>query len=356
MQEWQSSGIACVSAVHRGANIRPSSLDDESSAQEDECESVFVLKPACSRLQARASFNMESCITFFQQSHVTPHTSHLTPHTSHITPHTSHVTRHTSHVTHYTSHVTRHTLYVTRHASHVTRHTIWQLVHAGITKLAHSDWSRRTESDFRRYSHQESVDVASTRRAMGTRKQARDIMAGGWGGGRRQQNESVEQQQLQQTYGSAPQLLQGEPAAYTQRANSRSGHMHRTPPSPPRLDTSRNFQIQRMSIADDDDCDDRYDESMGVSHGSMYLHDSSSSPHYCARPSSPDFEQAEGWVGRPSTPDHVTPTYPPMQSYVHMRPATAEISSWKHSLVHLDLSGNRCVTCAVPVQCALQQF
>jgi hypothetical protein len=123
MQEWQSSGIACVSAVHRGANIRPSSLDDESSAQEDECESVFVLKPACSRLQARASFNMESCITFFQQSHVTPHTSHLTPHTSHITPHTSHVTRHTSHVTRHTSHITRHTSHVTHYTSHVTRHT-----------------------------------------------------------------------------------------------------------------------------------------------------------------------------------------------------------------------------------------
>jgi hypothetical protein len=336
MQEWQSSGIACVSAVHRGANIRPSSLDDENSAQEDECESVFVLKPGCSRLQARASFNMESYITFFNQSHVTRHTSH-------VTRHTSHATRHTSHDTH--------------HTSHVTRHTIWQLVHAGITKLAHSGWSPRTESDFRGYSHQESVHVVSTRGAMGTRKQARDIMAGGWGGGRRQQNESVEQQQLQQIYGSAPQPLQGEAAACTQRANSRSGHMHRTPPSPPPLDTSRNFRIQRMSIADDDDCDDRYDESIGVSQGSIkrYLHDSSSSPHYSARPSSPDFEQAEGWVGRPSTPDHVTPTHPPMQSYVHMRAATAEISSWKHSLVHLDLSGNRCVTSAVPVQCALQQ-
>ena len=109
MQEWQSSGIACVSAVHRGANIRPSSLDDENSAQEDECESVFVLKPGCSRLQARASFNMESCITFFHQSHVTRHTSQVTRHKSLVTRHPSHVIHHTSHVTHHTSHITHHT-------------------------------------------------------------------------------------------------------------------------------------------------------------------------------------------------------------------------------------------------------
>ncbi len=244
-----------------------------------------------------------------------------------------------------------------RHTSHVTRHTIWQLVNSGITKLAQSDWSPRpVESVFRYHSQQVRAGDMSTRGALGTRKQARDIMAGGWGGGRRQ-DESV-QQQLQEHYGSAPLLLQGEPASCTQRAGSRSGHIPRTPPLPPRSrhpDASRIFRIQRMSIADDDDCDDRYDESMWVGHGSnnRYVHDSSSPPHHYARPSSPDFEQEEGWVGRPSTPDHVTATCPPKLPYEHMRPATAEISSWKHSLVHLDLSGNRCVVCAVT--CAMQQ-
>jgi hypothetical protein len=262
-----------------------------------------------------------------------------------------------SHVTRRTSHLTRHKSYVTRHTSHVTRHTMWQLVNAGITKLAQSDWPPRTvESVFHNYSQQARADDVSTRGALGTRKQARDIMAGGWGGGRRQHESVQQQQQLQTHYGSAPQLLQGEPAACTQRAGSRSGHVPRTPPSPPRSrhpDASRIFRIQRMSIADDDDCVDRYDESMWVDHGryNRYLHDSSGRSHY-ARPSSPEFEQAEGWVGRPSTPDHVTPTCPPMPSYVHMRPATTEISSWKHSLVHLDLSGNKCVTRAVTACCA----
>ena len=163
----------------------------------------------------------------------------------------------------------------------------------------------------------QSADSIDMKGALGVRKQARDISAGGWrGGGNRLRRDAVLYQQ-----DSQPQHVQGERVTYEQRPGSRGMEMQ----------PSVCFSTHILSLGDDSD-----DGNCGSSH----VHGGSSPQHACARPSSPDASEAVGWAALngatlPSTPICISKRVPGLPS------TAADISFLRRSLVHLDLSGNR---------------
>jgi hypothetical protein len=164
------------------------------------------------------------------------------------------------------------------------------------------------------------------------RKHACDIMSGGWSrGGGRNKVQQQEQQQKQQQWAAKLQHLRGARVAHQQRPSSTSASSRSQV-----FDACIHSRTQRLSITDDDDFHDGgVCGSAGYGTGRQLL----------ARPSSPEVVDDYGWMARPSTPDHVTLTSPSTPSLFSMRRLAADTSFSLHSLVHLDLSFNRCGCC-----------
>jgi hypothetical protein len=221
-----------------------------------------------------------------------------------------------------------------RRASHAAA----QLVRAGIAALACSGWSAPAPVASGGHSSPPvSADGGGSTGALGVRKQARDIMSGGWsrGGSAKSPDACAPQPRSHSRPHSRPQHVQGTRVSYTQRPGSKGSQLQREVS----FDAHAHFNVQYLSIADDScDGDEYYHcQRSGRSGSSSGRWLSSHRSHISARPSSPDVLQdvagGDGLGGRPSTPS-IAPaaTVPRLLS---------EAGAIRRSLEHLDLTGNR---------------
>ena len=232
-------------------------------------------------------------------------------------------------------------------------HPAVQLVRAGIAALACSGWAAPAPVASGGHSSPRAAataDGGGSAGALGVRKQARDIMSGGWSrGGSAKSPEACAPPPPPR---SRPQHVQGARVTYTQRPASKGKELSRRLQREVSFDAYAHSDVQRLSIADDSCDDDEYyhRQRSGRSGGSSgrWLTGSSSgrwltgsqSSHVSARPSSPDVvavQDGDALGGRPSTPDGAAllpraPTQPRL---------LCEAGAMRRSLEHLDLTGNR---------------
>ena len=221
-------------------------------------------------------------------------------------------------------------------------HPAVQLVRAGIAALACSGWADPAPvASGGHHSPRAAADGGGSAGALGVRKQARDIMSGGWSrGGSAKSPEACAPPPPPR---SRPQHVQGARVTYTQRPASKGKELSRRLQREVSFDAYAHSDVQRLSIADDSCDDDEYYHRQrsgrsGSSSG-RWLSGSQSS-HVSARPSSPDvvaLQDGDALGGRPSTPDGAAllpraPTQPRL---------LCEAGAMRRSLEHLDLTGNR---------------
>jgi hypothetical protein len=233
-----------------------------------------------------------------------------------------------------------------------------QIVHAGISALQDSGWATASPDSSDRYSSRATAaDDLRHKGALGVRKQARDIMSGGWvrGGSAHGRDAAVpllQQQQQQQQQHSKPQHVQGERAAYTQRPSSKGRDAVQQRYRGDQHEARMYSPMQFVSLADDPcDYDGSYKQHAYLSSDRKRSGDYRSSvPNthaqaMIARPNSPDTAQeGEGRGGRPSTPEAVAFTHPSTlitAAATIPREISFDSSLARRSLVHLDLTGNR---------------
>ncbi len=225
-----------------------------------------------------------------------------------------------------------------------------QLVRAGIAALACSGWAAPARVVSGGHSSPRAAaaaDGGGIAGALGVRKQARDIMSGGWsrGGSAKSPEACVPPPPPH----SRPQHVQGARVTYTQRPASNGKELSRRLQREVSFDAYAHSSVQYLSIADDSCDDDEYYhlQRSGSSSG-RWLSGSSSGrwlsgsrrSYVSARPSSPDvvaLQDGDALGGRPSTPDGAAllPRAPTQPRLLY------EAGAMRRSLEHLDLTGNR---------------